>query len=63
MGRDIKSGKEILDNFFNEIDQIPEIDKNIANALKTLYRDYKFTSTNLFNTLSDLRNEGVNDKS
>ncbi len=61
--RDIKSGKEILDNFFDKIEHIPKIDQNLANALKTLYQDHKFTNTNLSNKLSDLRNEEENDKS
>lgn len=63
MSKDIKSGKEILDTFFDEIEQIPKIDQGLAAALKTLYQDNKFTNTNLSNKLSDLRNEKENDKS
>ena len=53
----IKSGQEMLDDFFNEIGQIPKINQGLAVALKTLYKDNKFTNTNITNTLSDLRKE------
>ena len=53
----IKSGKEILDDFFKEIEQIPKINQNLAVVLKNLYKDNKFTNTNISNTLSDLRKE------
>jgi hypothetical protein len=58
----IKSGKEILDDFFNTIEQIPEVDSKLASRLKELYRENKLTSTNLSNALSELREEAQNDK-
>lgn len=62
MNEEIKSGKEILDNFFNEIEFMPKIDKKLAHILKKLYSDNKFTDTNLSNTLLSLRKEAENDK-
>lgn len=62
MSEKTKSGKEILDNFFNEIEHIPKIDQKLASALKILYQDNKFTDTNLSNKLLDLRNEEENAK-
>lgn len=53
----IKSGKEMLDDFFNEFEQIPKINQNLAVVLKNLYKDNKFTNTNITNALSDLRKE------
>lgn len=59
---DIKSGKEILDEFFDNIDEIPGVDGTIAAALKELYQDNKLTATNLSNALLKLREVAGNDK-
>lgn len=53
----IKSGKEMLDDFFNEFEQILKINQNLAVVLKNLYKDNKFTNTSITNALSDLRKE------
>ncbi len=58
----IKSGKEILDDFFNTIEQIPNVDCKIASKLKELYCNNKLTPTNLSNALSKLREDAQNDK-
>ena len=57
MNDKVKSGKEILDNFFDEIGLIPNINQNLANALKVLYQSNKFTDTHLSNKLERLRKE------
>jgi len=62
MSERIVSGKEILDNFFNEIEHMPNMNQKLASALKILYQDNKFTDTNLSNKLLDLRNEEENAK-
>ena len=62
MKMEIKSGKEILDNFFNEIEQIPKIDQKLAYILKKLYLDNKFTEINISNALLNLRNEAEDGK-
>jgi predicted fused transcriptional regulator/phosphomethylpyrimidine kinase len=60
MNKKIKSGKEILDNFFDEIELIPNVNQNLANALKVLYQSGKFTDINLSNKLAELRKEEEN---
>lgn len=51
----IKSGKEMLDNFFEELEEIENVDKTIAQSLKKLYQDGKFTETNISSALEELR--------
>lgn len=62
MNKEIISGKELLDNFFNEIENIPKIDKKIAVILKKLYLDNKFTDRNISNALLEIRKEVGNDQ-
>lgn len=62
MDKLVKNGKEILDSFFNNILDIPDVDKNLASEIKKLYDEGKLTKTNLSNKLASLREEKVNDK-
>lgn len=62
MDKEIISGKELLDNFFNEIENILKIDKKIAVILKKLYLDNKFTDRNISNALLEIRKEVENDQ-
>jgi len=55
MSKSVKSGKEVLDEFFATIDSIPNVDKNIAEKLCELYQEGKFTDTNIANALNELR--------
>jgi hypothetical protein len=57
MDNDVKSGKEILDGFFKDIQNIENIDKNIAQSLSTLYEQGKFTDANVKNELQKLREQ------
>lgn len=50
-----KSGKQILDDFFNEIESLPEVDKEIAELFASLYAQNKFSDTNIKNELQKLR--------
>lgn len=50
-----KSGQQILDDFFNEIENLPEVDKGIAELFTSLYSQNKFTDTNIKNELQKLR--------
>ena len=52
---EIKSGKEILDEFFENIENLPGVDKTIAEVLKKLYKEEKLTQTNLSNALFRMR--------
>jgi hypothetical protein len=62
MDKPVKSGKEILDDFFNGILNIPGVDERLASEIKKLYDEGKLTKTNLSNILTSLREEKVNDK-
>lgn len=57
MGEKVKSGKEILDDFFKGIKEIKDVDKNIASMLVQLYNDDKLTDTNVKNELQKLREQ------
>lgn len=59
---EIKSGKEILDDFFNTVDEIPGVDKEIAVVLKELYNDDKLSHKNLSNALFEMREEAENEQ-
>ncbi|MGB9677774.1 MAG: hypothetical protein ACPLW7_00955 [Minisyncoccia bacterium] len=50
----IKSGKEIVDEFFEMIEKIPEVDQSLAKEIKELYKSGKLTDTNLKNLLDAL---------
>ena len=51
----VRSGKQILDDFFNEIENLPDIDKKIAQLFAGLYSQNKFTDVNIRNELQKLR--------
>ncbi|MCB0537498.1 MAG: hypothetical protein KDE33_08210 [Bacteroidetes bacterium] len=55
MAENVKSGKEILDDFFNGIEKIENIDSEIAKMLERLYQEDKLTDTNVKNELQKLR--------
>lgn len=56
---EIKSGKEFLRDFFEKIGNIPEVDEKLANKLRELYEQEKFTETNIKNMLDKLIEEEV----
>jgi hypothetical protein len=60
MSDQVKSGKEILDDFFKEIAIIPNVDKDIAQSLAALYEQGKLTDTNVKNELQKLREQNGN---
>lgn len=57
MAEKVKSGKEILDDFFNEIEEIENVDIDIAKMLSELYQNDKLSDTNVKNELQKLRDE------
>ena len=61
MAEKIKSGQEILNDFFVEIASIEGIDQNIVNVVTNLYREGKLTDTNLSNELTRIREESLNE--
>lgn len=57
----VKSGKEILDDFFKEISSIENVDKTIANSLAELYNNGKLSDKNVVNGLQKIRTENGNE--
>lgn len=57
MTEQIKSGQEILDEFFSQITNIDGVDKDVAEAVLKLYKDGKLTNINLSNELSSIRDK------
>jgi len=55
MKNKVKSGKEILDDFFKNIENIDGVDKDIAKMLTSLYENDKLTEINVKNELPKLR--------
>jgi hypothetical protein len=56
----VKSGKEILDEFFKDIIAIKDVDATIATILSELYSNGKLTDKNVVNELQKIRQ--LNDK-
>ena len=51
----VKSGREILDEFFDNIQNIENVDLKIAETISVLYKQNKLTDSNLKNELQRLR--------
>ena len=61
MSEEIKSGKEILDNFFKEIATLPDVEKNVINVITGMYKEGKLSEKNISNALLALREQPNND--
>lgn len=55
MTETVKSGKEILDEFFAGVENIENVDLVIASMIKQLYDEDKLTDANVKNELQRLR--------
>ena len=53
--KEIKSGAEIIDDFFKNINKIKDVDIKVSNLFSTLHSTDKFTETNIRNGLIALR--------
>jgi flagellin-specific chaperone FliS len=60
MAEKVKSGKEILDEFFASLNEIEDVDNDIADMLSELYSNDKLTDVNVKNELQKLREKDVN---
>jgi hypothetical protein len=60
MSDKIKSGKEVIDDFFSEILNIPDLHEETVQKLITLYATGKLTETNLQNALDIIIEEELN---
>ena len=50
----IKSGKDVVDDFFAEIYNIPNADKKTVDAIVELYSQGKLSDKNVQNTLDEI---------
>ncbi|MCL2311781.1 MAG: hypothetical protein FWC41_04735 [Firmicutes bacterium] len=57
----VKSGKEIVDDFFRTISAIEGVDIAIANSLAELYTQDKLTDKNVANELQRIRQQNGNE--
>lgn len=62
MSEEIKSGKEILDEFFQEIQNMPDVDENVIRVIVELYQSDKLSERNLANALLELREKSDHDQ-
>ena len=60
MENKVKSGKEILDDFFDNISKIKNVDKGLSESLVNLYKQGKLTDINVKNELQNLRAKDAN---
>jgi len=57
MSDEIKSGKQVIDEFFAEILNIEGVDKKTVEKLTSLYSEGKLTDTNIENAMGQLFQE------
>jgi hypothetical protein len=60
MDKKVKSGKEILDEFFANISSLEKVDKELAESLASLYHQGKLTDTNVKNEIQKIRDKNAN---
>lgn len=61
MTNEIKSGQEILDEFFSQIANIEGVDQDVAEIVLKLYQEDKLTNINLSNELGKIREKKENE--
>ncbi len=61
MSEKLKSGKELLDEFFTAITDIEGVEKEVALVVGNLYRIGKLSDTNLSNELDRLRRKWLDE--
>ena len=57
----VKSGRELLDDFFTAITDIEGVEKEVAIVVGNLYRDGELTDTKLSNELDSLRRKWLDE--
>lgn len=55
MSNEVKSGQEILDDFFGAIETIKGVDENISRMISDLYKEGTLTEARIKNELEQLR--------
>lgn len=51
----VKSGKEVLDSFFEALPNLDNVDMSLASLLSDMYAEGNLTEKNLVNELQKLR--------
>ena len=62
MKTDIKSGQQILDEFFFELAIEEELDTKTVQLIVELYKDGRLSDRNVLNSLAELREEANDGK-
>lgn len=57
METQVKTGKEIVSEYFKDIQELTDTDKDIVALITTLYNEGKLTDRNITNGLQGLRNK------
>jgi hypothetical protein len=60
MENTVKSGKEVIDEFFSELSKLPNVDAEISKTLIDLYNTEKLSDVNIKNSLLKLREDNGN---
>ena len=55
MSSEVKSGQEILDDFFEKLDSIEGVDPKISQLITKLYNEDSLTDRSIKNGLEELR--------
>ena len=63
MSETAKSGQQVIDDFFAEIDGMDGVAQDVAQVIKRLHADGKLTNTNVANELGSLREGALHDQS
>lgn len=62
MTEQIKSGKEVIDEFFSEIYNIENVDEKTVDMLVSLYSQGKLTDKNIQNAMEQSLQDQLNQK-
>jgi Glu-tRNA(Gln) amidotransferase subunit E-like FAD-binding protein len=54
MNDEVKSGKQVIEEFFSQIEDLEGLDENTVKLLLDLHSEGKLTDTNIQNALSEL---------
>ena len=60
MEEKIKSGKELIDDFFSQIKNLQNVDEKTVEVIVSLYKEGKLTDTNLQNEMHNLLVDELN---
>ena len=62
MNNEVKSGKEILAEFFATLEKVDSLDSDTVSVVIELFNDGKLSDRNIANALTQLREDQDSDK-